>query len=210
MITAQLIRSLQPKLDPKVAETVAQSLQAAATRFDITNKHRVAHFLAQLAHESGFRPVSEDLHYSAERLRALWPKRFTEQLALECQRNPERIANTAYGTRLGNTQPGDGYRFRGRGFIQLTGRDNYTKYGQMIGKDLVGNPDLALQVEVSALVAAAMWRDKGCNQDADKGEADEVVEAITQKVNGGKNGLEERREYFHRAQQALGLCGSHS
>lgn len=208
MITAQLLRSLSPKLDASSAEAVAPHLQIAAEQFEINTSRRMAHFLAQLAHESGFRPVAENLNYSAEGLRKTWPKVFTEQLALECQRNPERIANLAYqsstlGPRLGNTQPGDGFKFRGRGFIQITGRGNYTRYGELIHHDLTGNPDLALQADVSALVAAAFWKDNGLNRLADTGDS-EVVHAITQRVNGGTNGLDERIRYFQLAAQALG------
>jgi len=137
-----------------------------------------------------------------------WPKVFTEQLARECQKNPERIANTAYqsatlGPRLGNTMPGDGFRFRGRGFIQITGRSNYTKYSKLIEHNIVDNPDLALKPEVSALIAAAFWRETGCNRIADTGGHD-AVEAITRKVNGGTHGLDERCRYFLLAEQALG------
>ncbi|RKH68288.1 glycoside hydrolase family 19 protein [Corallococcus llansteffanensis] len=207
MITRQLLCTLQPKLDPNDAETVARHLQAAATRFEINSRSRVAHFLAQLAHESGFRPVEENLNYSAEGLRRTWPTIFTEQLALESMRNPERIANTAYqstrlGPRLGNTEPGDGFRFRGRGFIQITGRSNYKKYGELIGHNIVDNPDLALLVDVSSLVAAAFWHENGLNRLADRA-GFEAVEAITKKINGGKHGLEERWRHFQLAAKAL-------
>lgn len=208
MITASLLRSLQPKLAPNAAETVSRHLRAAADRFSINTRRRVAHFLAQLAQESGFRPVAENLNYSAEGLRRTWPHIFTPQLAKECQGDPVRIANTAYqsstlGPRLGNTQPGDGFRFRGRGFIQITGRANYTKYGQVISHDIVGNPELALQEDVSALIAAAFWHENGLNQLADRGGIDKV-EAITRKVNGGTHGLDARRRYYLLAEQALG------
>ncbi|WNG17650.1 glycoside hydrolase family 19 protein [Cystobacter fuscus] len=203
MISAPILRILHPKLESNAAELVAQNLQTAARRFEINTQRRVAHFLAQLAHESGFRPLAENLNYSAEGLRKTWPRVFTEQLALECQRNPERIANLAYGHRLGNTQPEDGFKFRGRGFIQITGRNNYTRYGALIRQDIVNNPDLALQVDVSSLIAAAFWLENGLNQLADEGGI-EVVEAITKKVNGGTLGLDERRRYFLLAEQALG------
>lgn len=208
MLNEQLLRTLQPKLDPTDAEFAARNLQAAAARFEISTPRRMAHFIAQLAHESGFRPVAENLNYSAERLRQTWPRVFTEQLALECQRKPEKIANLAYqsptlGRRLGNTQPGDGYRFRGRGFIQITGRGNYTKYSDLIQYNIVDSPDLALRVDVSALIAAAFWRENGCNGLADRGGL-EAVEAITRRVNGGTHGLDERCRYYQLAEKALG------
>jgi putative chitinase len=208
MLNAQVLRALQPKLKPQAAELVAQNLQAAAARFDINTPRRLAHFIAQLAHESGFQPVAENLNYSAEGLRKTWPKVFNEQLARECQKDPERIANLAYqsptlGPRLGNTMPGDGFRFRGRGFIQITGRGNYTRYGELIQRNIVDHPDLALQVDVSALIAAAFWRENGCNRLADSGGV-EAVEAITRKVNGGTHGLQERCRYFQLAEQTIG------
>lgn len=204
MITPRLLRSLMESESHPVkdAEAVAIHLQAAATRFEINNARRVAHFLAQLAHESGFRAVEENLGYSAERLRALWPQRFTPESAVACERKPERIAEVVYQGRFGNTQPGDGFRFRGRGFIQITGRENYVKYGGTVGHDLVTHPELAAQYEVGALIAAAFWHENHCNALADQGDV-EMVKPITLKVNGGINGLAERTRYFVKAKEAL-------
>lgn len=204
MITSQVLRFLVESESKKLkdADIIAQHLQAAATKFEINTKRRVAHFLAQLAHESGFRPVEENLNYSAEGLCKVWPKRFTPQLAVDCARKPERIADIVYQGRLGNTEPGDGFKYRGRGFIQITGRDNYTKYSNVIGHDILENPELALQYEVSSLIAAAFWRENRCNPLADEGDI-AMVKAITLKVNGGVHGLSERGQYFLKAQEAL-------
>ncbi|HLL53080.1 MAG TPA: glycoside hydrolase family 19 protein [Myxococcaceae bacterium] len=203
MISPQLLLTLRPKLDPKAAAAAAPSLQAAIDKFSINTKPRLAHFLAQVAHESGFLPIEENLRYSAQRLCQVWPKLFTPQVAAQCEGNPEKIANLAYGNRLGNTQPGDGYKYRGRGLIQLTGRDNYAKYAKLLGQDIVNNPDLLLTHEVSALAAAAFWSDRGLNKLADQG-GREMVAAITKLVNGGTHGLDERTAYFLKAQTALG------
>ena len=204
MITPQVLRFLVESKSKKLkdADIIAQHLQAAATKFEINTNRRVAHFLAQLAHESGFCPVEENLNYSAEGLFKIWPKRFTPQLAVECARRPERIADIVYQGRLGNTEPGDGFKYRGRGFIQITGRDNYKKYSGLIGHDILNNPELSLRYEVSALIAAAFWKENRCNQLADEGEI-AMVKAITLKVNGGLHGLAERGQYFLKAQEAL-------
>jgi putative chitinase len=208
VITAQLLRALQPNLDPAAAEAIARNLQAAANKFEINTPRRLAHFVAQLAQESGFQPIMENLNYSAENLMTLWPKVFTEQLARECQGNPEKIANAVYqnptaGPRLGNVMPGDGFRFLGRGLIPLTGRNSYMKYSEIIERDIADAPELLLKSEVSALAAAAFWRETGCNSLADIGGI-EVIEAITRKVAGGTHGLDKRRRYFQLAEQALG------
>jgi putative chitinase len=204
MITAQVLRLLVDSESKKLkeADLVAQHLQAAATKFEINTPLRVAHFLAQLAHESGFRPVEENLNYSAEGLCKVWPKRFTPQFAIECARKPERIAEVVYQGRLGNTAPGDGFKYRGRGFIQITGRDNYKKYSALIGHDILNSPELALRHEVSALIAAAFWSENRCNQLADTGDI-AMVKAITLKVNGGLHGIAERSQYFLKAWEAL-------
>lgn len=205
MITAQVLRFLVETDNKKLkdADLIAQQLQAAATKFEINTQRRVAHFLAQMAHESGFRPVEENLNYSAEALCRVWPKRFNPELAAECARKPERIAEVVYHGRMGNTDPGDGFKYRGRGFIQITGRDNYTKYSKLTGHDILNRPELALDYEVSALVAAAFWQENRCNALADEGDVS-MVKAITLKVNGGQHGLTERIQYFLKAQEALG------
>lgn len=160
--------------------------------------------LAQLAHESGFMPIAENLNYSAKRLMQVWPNRFpTLSSAQRCAGNPEALGNTVYAGRLGNGGPesGDGYRYRGRGMIQLTGRANYRTYGPLVGFDLEGDPDLLLQYGVSALVAGAFWKARNLNRWAD---IDDVT-SVTKLINGGLNGLQERVVYLQRAKKALGI-----
>ncbi|MCD0159737.1 glycoside hydrolase family 19 protein [Deinococcus sp. 6YEL10] len=171
---------------------------------DARDRRRMAHFLSQLLHESGLRPVSENLNYSATRLMQVWPSRFTPALAQSCARKPERIANVVYAGRMGNDAPGDGYRYRGRGYIQLTGKYNYAKYGKATGYDLVGNPDLLLQIGVGLEVACAYFVDHGCLVNADRGGYDQVDE-ITLKINGGYNGLDDRRAKYLRVAALLGV-----
>jgi putative chitinase len=204
MITANLLLNIRPDLSPQKAEVAAEKLAWALPQYQIDTPLRVAHILAQLAHESGFMPVSENLNYSAKRLMQVWPNRFpTLASAQRCAGNPEALGNTVYAGRLGNGGPesGDGYRYRGRGQIQMTGRSNYRTYGSIIGFDLERDPDLLLQYGVSALAAGAFWKARGLNRWAD---IDDVT-SVTRIINGGLNGLQERTEYVRRAKKALGI-----
>lgn len=157
-------------------------------------------FLGQIVHESGgLESLEENLNYtSAERIKAIWPSRFkTDAEALLCTRNPERLANTVYAGRMGNTQPGDGWRYRGRGLIQVTGRDNYALVGKAMGLDLIANPDQLCQPEKALLSAIAWW---------EKRIPDSVLgdtERITKLVNGGTNGLQHRIDLTHIAMQRM-------
>lgn len=150
-------------------------------RFGVTTPLRLAHFIAQGLIETGFlNYTTENLNYSAEALRKVFSKYYsTDELAKEDARKPERIANRVYGERMGNTEPGDGWRFRGRGFLQITGRDNYRRYGDMTGLDLVGDPDLLVRdLKASILVAAAFWSDNGLSSYADANNAAAVSRGI--------------------------------
>lgn len=158
---------------------------------------RAAHLIGQCAHESlGFTRSAEALHYTApERLMAVWPRRFpTRSAALPFLRDPERLANHVYAGRMGNTRPGDGYRYRGRGWLQLTGRANYRRFGTLLGTDLEGAPDRAAEPGTAWRIAAAylatrrrMGRSALEWADADK------AEMVTRIVNGGLTGLADRR-----------------
>lgn len=196
-ITKQTVLTLNPR-HPN-AEIAAAALQRAALKYDITTPQRQAHWLAQLAHESALIPQSENLHYSAKRLCQVWPGRFpTLAAAAACAANPVALGNKVYGGRMGNGLD-EGYRYRGRGFIQLTGKNNYATYGRTLGLDLVGNPDLLLQYGVSALVAAAYWSRMGGNAMADRGD----VRGITRAINGGFNGLADRARLTALARRVL-------
>lgn len=207
MITPELLTYVMGgKISPEVASKAAEKLDWAAKKYDINTPLRVAHFVAQLAHESGFHPKEENLTYrTPSRLCAVFPSRFPNQrAALPYINNPQALANLCYSGKLGNgdVASGDGWRYRGRGMIQLTGKDNYRKYGEMIGYDLIKNPDLANQYGISALVAGAYWKLNNINAHADYDAHDQV----TRMVNGPKKeGLRERWKYLQRAKQFLGI-----
>jgi putative chitinase len=184
-------------------------LDAAMQRYAITTPRRVAHFLAQVGHESnGLTVTEEDLFYrTAARIQAVWPRRFaTEAEAARYVRDPEALANLVYGARrdLGNVKPGDGFAFRGRGLIQTTGRRNFTRLAEVYG---LGTPEAAAAWattrEGAAMSAGLFWSDNRLNDLADQG-AGEMVEAITLRVNGGLNGLADRRAIYARAAAVLG------
>lgn len=156
-------------------------------------------FLPEILHESGMlTKLEENLNYSAQRLTVVWPSRFpTLASAIACSYQPERLANTVYAGRLGNTEPGDGWRFRGRGVIQITGRENYRKVGALIGQDLIGIPDLLSQPRFSLEACIAWWEDK--IPDSMLGETSN----IRARVNGGTIGLDEIKRLTARVKEAL-------
>lgn len=165
--------------------------------FGIDTPLRRAHFLAQIAHESaGFTRLVENLNYGAPGLRSTWPSRFDAATAKAYARQPERIANKVYANRLGNGNEasGDGWRFRGRGYIQLTGRANYAEYSQrLFGDDrLVREPGQAAEPAIAIRLAGAYWQHKGLNALADM---DDLV-GITKRINGGLIGLTDRARWL--------------
>jgi putative chitinase len=169
-------------------------------KFGISNPTRLAHFLSQVAHESGnFKFVNENLNYGAKGLLGIFKKYFpTEALALAYERKPEKIANKVYASRMGNGDEasGEGYKFRGRGYIQLTGKDNYKAFSDFIGEDCVANPDLV--ATKYPLTSAAFFFHKNKLWDiCDKGHSHDVVTAVTKRVNGGTIGLEDRIKHFN-------------
>jgi len=156
-------------------------------------------FLGQVLHESAMlERLEEGLNYSADRLMAVWPRRFpTQSDALPYVRNPEALANRVYGGRLGNTEPEDGWRYRGRGLVQITGRDNYRATGQTLGIDLEADPDQLADPTIALRASIAWW---------EKNLPDSVmgnIAAVTKRVNGGTVGLEHRAEATGRAGDAL-------
>ena len=194
------------------ADEWTAALNGAMERFEINTPQRAAAFLAQIAHESGeFQRLVENLSYTAARLCAVWPGRFPNVAAAQpYERNPEALANFVYAKRLGNgdTASGDGWRFRGRGLIQLTGRGNYRACGAAVALPLETEPERLEAPEAAALAAAQFWQSRGLNhladdQNDDNDDADFV--SITKAINGGTAGLTSRRQYWVRAQTALGL-----
>lgn len=197
----QVLKLLAPQALPEI-RTAFQDADAAFARFDVATPLRQAHFLAQVLNETGgFRVISENLSYSAARITQVWPSRFpTVEAAQPFARNPEALANKVYGGRMGNTGLGDGWRYRGRGLLQLTGREAYRLAGQAVGYDLEADPDAALSPTYLLPASLSIWKAKKCNIFADR---DDIRE-VTRRVNGGYIGLKERGEWLVKAKAALG------
>jgi putative chitinase len=177
-------------------------LNDAMELHEIDNVDRIASFLAQCAHESnGFRRLDENLNYSAAALLKTWPTHFNAEQAEEYSHEPERIANRAYANRMGNgdEESGDGWRFKGRGIIQITGRNMYRRCGGMLGVNVEEHPELLVQPLYAALSAAWYWQTNGCNELADA----QNYAAITRKINGGLTGLEDRMVWLDKTKAAL-------
>jgi len=174
---------------------VSDAFNKFADLYGINTKQRVAAFLAQVSHESnGFKSIIENLNYSAARLVQVFPKRIDAATAKRIERNPELIANHVYGGRMGNTQTGDGYKFRGRGYIMLTGKDNYSDMAKKFGMDL---DDFVKYLETPAgAMRSAMqyWVDHECNQCMDKS----LFKSVTQKINGGSIGAGARFDLYQK------------
>jgi putative chitinase len=187
------------KLKGHVPDAVLAQIPEVMEKFQINTPLRLCHFLAQCGHESNnFKASQENLNYSAKGLLGIFKKYFpTEAKALEYERKPEKIANLVYGGRMGNgpEASGDGFRYRGRGFIQLTGKDNYSAFNKSVAEDVVANPDL-IATKYPLLSAAWYWNSRNLNASADKGDTETVVTEITKKVNGGTIGLADRLKHF--------------
>jgi len=185
------------KLKGHVPDSVIAQLPETMAKFGLDTPIKLSHFLAQAGHESGgFKLVNENLNYGAKGLRGIFGKYFpTDEKALLYERKPEKIANLVYGGRMGNgaEATGDGYKFRGRGYIQLTGKDNYTAFSKSIGEDCVGNPDL---VATKYPLASAAWFFTRCLSKCTDA-SDAAITAVTKCVNGGTIGLEDRKKHFH-------------
>jgi len=179
-----------------------EPFNAAFEKYDISKPKRQAAFIGQCSVESNnFKTLEEDLNYSAEGLMRTWPSRFPDiDTAEKYAHNPEKLANKVYAGRLGNTEDGDGWKYHGRGLIQLTGRDNYKNCGQAIGEDLINTPDLLAQPEGAALSAAWFFNKHGLNQLADIG--DFVL--MSKRINGGDLGLSQRIAKINHAINVLG------
>jgi len=186
------------KLKGHVPDSVIAQIPDTAAKFNITTPLRLAHFLSQCAHESGnFKAVSENLNYSADGLKKIFPKYFPGTLSESYARNPEKIASRVYGGRMGNGDETtkEGFKFRGRGFIQLTGKQNYTNFTKFIGEDCVANPDLVAS-KYPLASAAFFFNSNKLWEICDKGADDATVTAVTKRVNGGTIGLPNRIKHF--------------
>jgi putative chitinase len=196
----------------ELAERWLPHVQAAFDRFGINTERQVAAWIAQCAHESaGFKMLAENLNYSADTMAVVWPSRFAvlgpdkkpvkvkgknqpNKFALALHRQPEMIANTVYANRManGNIESGDGWRHRGMGLKQLTGKDNQKRCGDALGMDFIKNPELLLTPEGASLSAAWFWSVNKCGPIADSGD----FVALTKKINGGTIGLEDRQKRY--------------
>jgi putative chitinase len=187
------------RLRGHIPDAVIAQIPDTAAKFAINTPLRLAHFLAQCGHESGgFRATQENLNYSAKGLTGTFKKYFpTEAAAAPYARNPVKIASKVYGGRMGNgpesTQ--EGFKFRGRGYIQLTGKENYTAFGKSINEDILSNPDKVAS-SYALLSAAWFFSKNGLHKMADEGASDAVVTKITKRVNGGTIGLADRIKHF--------------
>jgi len=196
----------------KNPENWVPHLESAFARYEIASQNQIAAWIAQTAHESaGYVLLQENLNYSSDGLCAIWPNRFAilgpdkkpvkkdgknqpNKFALGLHRKPEMIANVVYAARMGNgpIESGDGWKYRGRGLKQLTGKTNYTKCGEGLGIDLVSKPDLLLQPQYAVLSAVWFWVENKCGPLAD---ADDFV-GLTKRINGGTIGLEDRTKRY--------------
>jgi putative chitinase len=187
------------KLKGHIPDTVIAQIPDTAAKFQINTPLRLAHFLAQCGHESGgFRLTKENLNYSAKGLNGTFKKYFpTEASAKPYERQPAKIANKVYGNRMGNgpESSGEGAKFCGRGYIQLTGKENYTAFGKSINEDILSNPDRVAS-DYALLSAAWFFSKNGLHKMADEGSSDTVVTKITKRVNGGTIGLADRIKHF--------------
>ena len=187
------------KLKGHIPDTVIGQIPGVMDKFQINTPLRLAHFLAQCGHESGgFKLTNENLNYSADGLKKIFPKYFAQAgLAESYARQPEKIASRVYGGRMGNGDEStkEGFKFRGRGYIQLTGKSNYTEFDKFVNEDIMANPDL-VATQYPLLSAAWFFHKNGLNAIADKGADDATVTSVTKRVNGGTIGLPDRIKHF--------------
>ena len=197
MVNAEQLAKLH--IGPQWVDALNETFE----RFGIKSPNQQAAFIGQCGHECGnFKILEENLNYRAETLCKLWPKRFpTLEFAKQYEKNPRKIANSVYSNRMGNRDEssGDGYRFRGRGCIQLTGHANYFHAGKALGVDFVMEPDLIATPKFAALTAGWFWSTHGCNDAADRGD----WTALTKKINGGTIGLADRIKHTNEALAVL-------
>jgi putative chitinase len=186
------------KLKGHIPDSVISQIPDTAAKFGITNVLRLSHFLAQCGHESGgFKAVSENLNYSADGLKKIFGKYFPGSLNESYARQPEKIASRVYGNRMGNGDEAskEGWKFRGRGYIQLTGKSNYTEFDKFVDDDILGNPDL-VSTKYPLMSAAWFFNKNGLWAICDRGADDATVTSVTKRVNGGTIGLADRIKHF--------------
>jgi putative chitinase len=194
------------KLQGHLPVAVLAEIPLIMQKFGIENRLRLSHFLAQTAHESGnFKHVVENMNYSADGLLKIFPKYFKDKATAEkYARKPEMIGSRVYASRMGNGDEAskEGFKFRGRGYIQLTGKDNYKQFSDFIGEDCVANPDL-VATKYPLTSAAFFFNKNGIWAICDKGATKEQIVAVTKRVNGGTIGLDDRIHHFNKIHDLL-------
>lgn len=204
MFDQDTIFSVFPNANPNIVDALVNSIDMLGSEYQIDTPLKMSHFLAQTAHESGgFRLMEENLNYSADRLIAVFPKYFRNIDARSYHRQPEKIANRVYANRMGNgdEETGDGYMFRGRGLIQLTGRNNYTLYAEENNLDLDSAVEYLTTPEGAVASAGWFWNRNDINELAEE----DNVRAVTKRINGGHHGLQERIKYTDKFKDLLGV-----
>jgi putative chitinase len=188
------------KLKGHIPESIIAQIPEVMVKFNITTPLRLAHFLAQCSHESGgFKVFQENLNYSADGLKKIFPKYFPGNLSESYARNPEKIASKVYGGRMGNGDEStkEGFKFRGRGALQTTGKENYKRLGDFLGVNLIENPDL-VATKYPLASAAFFFNSNKLWVICDRGADDATVTAVSKRVNGGSIGLEHRIKEFRK------------
>jgi putative chitinase len=202
-----LFERLYPRADGAHQDWLAKRSDDLFARFAVKPGNRLNFLLAQVGHESGGLTITEEnLNYRAERLVEVWPSRFASVAeAAPYAGNPQKLGNHVYGGRMGNGPPasGDGFRFRGRGYIQITGRDAYRAIGALVGLDLEARPELAAEPEHALLATCGFWRWKGLNEICDSGD----YAAVTRRINGGLNGFADRKMWLDKVLRAFAEPG---
>jgi putative chitinase len=194
-------------LATKVPATVFSMVEAVVAQYEITQPLRLCHFMSQIAHESGnFTQVVENMNYSVDGLLKTFPRYFpTRQLAIQYARQPEKIGNRVYANRMGNGDEasGEGFKYRGRGYLQLTGKFNYSDFSKFIGEDCVADPEL---VAAKYPMDSAVWFFNKNNiwEICDRGSSEAVIQTVTRRVNGGLNGILDRTKKFKAFYEIIG------
>lgn len=204
MVSEAQLRKLFPNAKEATVKAFAAKSKSLFKEFGLSDKRiRAEYFLAQVAHETGALTRSvENLNYSAKRIAEIWPTRFPTIASAEPYAgNPEKLANKVYANRMGNGPPesGDGYRYRGRGYIQITGKDGYRQTGLRAGIDLLAKPERAIETDTALRVACAFWKWKDLNPLCDARDFEEV----TRRINGGLIGFDDRKDWLKKVRKAL-------
>ena len=198
LVTTQLLCTVTT---PELADKWANALNETCEEFAIDTPYRIAGFISNVAHESGgFKFVSENLNYSAASLMRVWPSRFpTLEIAQRYAMNPEKIANRAYADRMGNRDEasGDGWKYRGRGLIQLTGKNNYVAYSMACDNEALQKPDIVAEPKYAAESAGWFWNVNKLNTLADA----QDVQGMCRRINGGLNGLDDRQMKYSKVME---------